>query len=82
MARANALVNVMFCAIWGPLQGAPPTVATAILSFAMGLGGLVYISFNLLTGKGKTESIWKIVFGFVVFLGFLASGIAQWLKVH
>jgi hypothetical protein len=68
--------------MFGPLQGAPPTVATAILSIATGIGGLVYISFNLIRGRGKGVSKWKIAFFFAVLLFFTAGGLMQLFEVR
>jgi|HubBroStandDraft_1064217.scaffolds.fasta_scaffold161907_2 hypothetical protein len=76
------VLNVMSCMAGDPLQGAPPTVGTAILLIATGLGGLVYISFNLIAGRGKDVSKWKIVFFFVVLLFLTANGIMQLLEVR
>ena len=57
-------------------------MGTAILAIATGLGSLVYISFNLIAGRGKGESKWKITFFFVVLLFFIASGIMQLFEVR
>jgi hypothetical protein len=67
---------------WGPLQNAGPSVAGGLLLIAAGLTGLVYISFNLIAGKGRGESKWKIVFFFVVLLFLTANGIMQLFEVR
>lgn|ERR1700728_157213 len=55
---------------FGPLQGAGPSVGGGLLAIGTGVFGLIYISFNLLAGKGKSVSRWKIAFGFCGFTGF------------
>jgi hypothetical protein len=62
---------------FGPLQNAPPSVSGGLFSIGFGVLGLIYILVNLLAGKGKNVSRWKIVFGFAVLLGFVATGIMQ-----
>ena len=52
------------------------------MAIATGLCGLAYISFNLIAGRGKNVSRWKIVFGFAVSLFFVANGIMQLLAVR
>ena len=53
-----------------------------LLAIATGLCGLAYISFNLIAGRGKNVSRWKIVFGFAVLLGFVVNGIMQLFEVR
>jgi hypothetical protein len=67
---------------FGPLQGAGPSVGSAILSIATGLGGLGYILFNLIAGTKKDVSRWKIGFFLMVLLFITASGIVQLFEVR
>jgi hypothetical protein len=75
-------VNVMSCVIWGPLQNATPSVGGGVLSIGIGVCGLIYILVNLLGGKGKNVSRWKIAFCFAVLLFFVAAGIMQVLAAR
>ncbi|HXP42169.1 MAG TPA: hypothetical protein VN833_18085, partial [Candidatus Acidoferrales bacterium] len=59
-----------------------PSVGGGLLAIATGLCGLAYISFNLIAGRGKNVSRWKIVFGFAVLLGFVVNGIMQLFEVR
>jgi len=70
-------VNVMSSVALGPLQHTRPSVGGGLLSIGIGILGLIYILVNLLAGKGKNVSRWKIVFGVAVLLGFVATGIMQ-----
>jgi hypothetical protein len=67
---------------FGPLQGAGPSMGGGLLLLGTGVCGLIYISVNLLAGKGKDISRWKIVFFFAVLLFLTANGIVQVLSVH
>ena len=71
-------MNVAF----GPLQGAGPSVGGGVLAIGFGISGLIYILVNLLLGKGKNVSRWKIAFGFAVLLFFVVNGIMQLLTVR
>jgi hypothetical protein len=57
-------------------------VGGSLLAIGIGVSGLIYILVNLLAGKGKNVSSWKIVFGFAVLLGFVVSGIMQLFEVR
>jgi hypothetical protein len=76
------VVGTMSSITFGPLQGAGPSLGGGLLAIGTGVFGLIYISVNLLAGKGKNVSRWKIVFGFAVLLGFVANGIVQGLAVR
>ena len=76
------MVSIMSFIAFGPSQGAGPSVGGGLLAIGTGVFFLVYISFNLLAGKGKNVSRWKIVFGFAVSLFFVANGIMQLLAVR
>jgi hypothetical protein len=76
------VVSIISSITFGPLQGAGPSVGSGWLCILTGAFGLIWITVNLLMGKGKNVSRWKIVFGLVVFLFFTASGIVQLLAVR
>jgi hypothetical protein len=63
-------------------SGAGPSVVGGLLAIGIGVSGLVYISVNLLAGKGKNVSRLKIVFCFAVLLFFVANGIMQLMTVR
>jgi hypothetical protein len=67
---------------FGPSQGAGPSVGGGLLAIGTGVFFLVYISVNLLAGKGKNVSRWKIIVGFAVSLLFVANGIMQLVAVR
>lgn len=72
----------MSCVIWGPLQNTPPSVGSGLLLTAAGLCGLAYILFNLIAGRGKDVSKWKLAFFFTVLLFLTADGIVQLFGVR
>lgn len=75
-------MNVTIPVTRGPLQNTPPSVGGGLLAIGAGVFGLVYISINLLLGKGKNVNRWKIVFGFAVSSFFVISGVMQLLAVR
>lgn len=76
------MVSIQSSITFGPLQHTRPSVGGGWLSIGIGVSGLIYILVNLLAGKGKNVSSWKIVFGFAVLLGFVVSGIMQLFEVR
>jgi hypothetical protein len=62
---------------WGPLHGTGPSVGGGVLAIATGVAGLAWTSYNLIVGKGKNISRWKIAFAFAVLLFFVVNGIMQ-----
>jgi hypothetical protein len=68
--------------LFGPLQGAGPSVGGGLLLIGTGVFGLIYVSVNLLAGKGKNVSRWKIILGFAVLLFLTANGIMQLFSVR
>jgi hypothetical protein len=67
--------------VFGPLQGAGPSLGGGLLLIGTGAIGLIYISVNLLAGKEKNVNRWKIVFFFAVLLFLTGNGIMQLLAV-
>jgi len=68
--------------MFGPLQGTGPSVGGGLLALGTGVAGLLYITVNLLMGKGKDVSRLKIAFFYAVLLFFVANGIMQILTVR
>jgi hypothetical protein len=66
----------------GPLQDARPSVGVGWLTIGIGFFGLIYISVNLLAGKGKDVSKLKIGLGLAVFLFFIVNGTMQILTAR
>jgi hypothetical protein len=75
-------VSITSSLTFGPLQGAGPSLGGGLLAIAAGVFGLIYISVNLLAGKGKNVSRLKIALFFAVLLFFVANGIMQILTVR
>lgn len=78
----SSVVSMMSSITFGPLQGTRPSVAVGVLAISIGVSGIAYISVNLLAGKGKDVSRWKIAFAVAVFLFFIANGIMQIFSVR
>lgn len=68
--------------MFGPLQGAGPSVAGALLAIGTGVSGIIFISINLLAGKGKSVSRWRIIIFFAIFSLIALHGIMQLLAVR
>ena len=78
----SPVVSIVSSITFGPLQGTRPSVGGGVLAISIGVSGIAYVSLNLLAGKARNVSKWKIAFGFAVLLFFIANGIMQILSVR
>ena len=57
-------------------------MAGALLAIGTGVSGIIFISINLLAGKGKSVSRWRIIIFFAIFSLIALHGIMQLLAVR
>jgi len=67
---------------FGPLQGAPPTVGTAVLAMGAGVVGFAWIFLNVVVRKRRDFTWPKLLFVCTVLLFLTICGVMQLFQIR